>query len=168
MKVTYIYCLGQLDSLYSGIPTLGIPLVLLHQFFHVQHTKVRWVGQLHLYVHKRQRILPVALRDLQICTILGTHENCLGFVFCNVAQSKYQVHQCIHHGVLPAFHLGASVSISILWRFMFSLTGLVNTVLGKIGIPAIPFLEHPDYALFTISLLVVWSLDPRWLSFWQG
>nr|WP_319473852.1 sugar ABC transporter permease [uncultured Sphaerochaeta sp.] len=68
---------------------------------------------------------------------------------------------------LPSI-LGASVSISILWRFMFSLTGLVNTVLGKIGIPAIPFLEHPDYALFTISLLVVWSFGSSMVIFLAG
>ncbi len=68
---------------------------------------------------------------------------------------------------LPSI-LGASVSISILWRFMFSLTGLVNTILGKIGIPAIPFLEHPKYALFTISLLVVWSFGSSMVIFLAG
>lgn len=68
---------------------------------------------------------------------------------------------------LPSI-LGASVSISILWRFMFSLTGLVNSLLGKVGIPAIPFLEHPRYALFTISLLVVWSFGSSMVIFLAG
>ncbi len=68
---------------------------------------------------------------------------------------------------LPSI-LGASVSISILWRFMFSLTGLVNTMLSRIGIPAIPFLEHPRYALFTISLLVVWSFGSSMVIFLAG
>lgn len=68
---------------------------------------------------------------------------------------------------LPSI-LGASVSISILWRFMFSLSGLVNSVLNNFGIPAIPFLEHPKYALFTISLLVVWSFGSSMVIFLAG
>ena len=68
---------------------------------------------------------------------------------------------------LPSI-LGASVSISILWRFMFSFTGVVNSILGKVGIAPIPFLEHPRYALFTISLLVVWSFGSSMVIFLAG
>lgn len=68
---------------------------------------------------------------------------------------------------LPSI-LGASVSISILWRFMFSLNGLVNNILGGIGIKPIPFLEDPKYALFTLSLLVVWSFGSSMVIFLAG
>lgn len=68
---------------------------------------------------------------------------------------------------LPSI-LGASVSISILWRFMFSLSGLVNTLLARLGVDPIPFLEHPRYALFTISLLVVWSFGSSMVIFLAG
>lgn len=68
---------------------------------------------------------------------------------------------------LPSI-LGASVSISILWRFMFSLNGLINNMLSRIGIEPIPFLESPKYALFTISLLVVWSFGSSMVIFLAG
>lgn len=68
---------------------------------------------------------------------------------------------------LPSI-LGASVSISILWRFMFSLSGLVNTALSNIGITPIPFLEDPRYALFSLSLLVVWSFGSPMVIFLAG
>ncbi|WP_320127419.1 sugar ABC transporter permease [uncultured Sphaerochaeta sp.] len=68
---------------------------------------------------------------------------------------------------LPSI-LGASVSISILWRFMFSLSGLVNTIFSKIGMKPIPFLEDPRYALFSISLLVVWSFGSSMVIFLAG
>jgi oligogalacturonide transport system permease protein len=68
---------------------------------------------------------------------------------------------------LPSI-LGASVSISILWRFMFSLSGFINTALSNIGIKPIPFLEDPRYALFSISLLVVWSFGSSMVIFLAG
>lgn len=68
---------------------------------------------------------------------------------------------------LPSI-LGASIAISILWRFMFSKDGAVNGILEKIGFERIPFLEHPKYALFTISLLVVWSFGSSMVVFLAG
>jgi len=68
---------------------------------------------------------------------------------------------------LPSI-LGTSVSISILWRFLFSLNGLVNNALGKIGIGPVPFLESPKYALMTLSLLVVWSFGSSMVVFLAG
>jgi oligogalacturonide transport system permease protein len=68
---------------------------------------------------------------------------------------------------LPSI-LGASVSISILWRFMFSLHGLVNNILSKIHFQPIPFLEDPRYALFTLTLLVVWSFGSSMVIFLAG
>ncbi|HEY8420164.1 MAG TPA: sugar ABC transporter permease [Thermoclostridium sp.] len=68
---------------------------------------------------------------------------------------------------LPSI-LGASVSISILWRFLFTKDGLINGIIKKFGINPIPFLEHPKYALFTISLLVVWSFGSSMVVFLAG
>ena len=68
---------------------------------------------------------------------------------------------------LPSI-LGASVSISILWRFLFSTNGLVNNLIGKIGIGPIPFLESPKYALGTLSLIVVWSFGSSMVIFLSG
>jgi oligogalacturonide transport system permease protein len=68
---------------------------------------------------------------------------------------------------LPSI-LGASVSISILWRFLFKTDGIVNGLIGAVGIKPIPFLEHPRYALFTVSLLVVWSFGSSMVVFLAG
>ncbi len=68
---------------------------------------------------------------------------------------------------LPSI-LGASVSISVLWRFLFSKSGLINSLLGKVGIEAIPFIESPKYALYTISLLVVWAFGSSMVIFLAG
>jgi len=68
---------------------------------------------------------------------------------------------------LPSI-LGASVSISILWRFLFSKDGLVNNMLSKIHVGPVPFLESPSYALWTLGLIVVWSFGSSMVIFLAG
>jgi oligogalacturonide transport system permease protein len=68
---------------------------------------------------------------------------------------------------LPSI-LGSSVAISILWRFIFSTSGVINNILSRFHMQAVPFLEHPKYALFTVSLLVVWSFGSSMVIFLAG
>lgn len=68
---------------------------------------------------------------------------------------------------LPSI-LGASVSISILWRFLFAKNGLVNNMLSKLHVGPILFLESPTYALWTLGLIVVWSFGSSMVIFLAG
>lgn len=54
---------------------------------------------------------------------------------------------------------GSSVAVSILWRQLFNKTGLINTLLAKIGIEGINWIATPRTALYTLILLTVWSSD---------
>ena len=65
---------------------------------------------------------------------------------------------------LPSI-LGGSVGIAILWRFLFSRTGFVNLMLGRIGIGAIDWLGSPRLALPTVSLLSVWQFGSSMILF---
>lgn len=65
---------------------------------------------------------------------------------------------------LPSI-LGGSVAISILWKFLFSKTGTVNTFLTKLGIPALDWLGSPNLALVTMGLLVVWQFGSSMVLF---
>jgi oligogalacturonide transport system permease protein len=60
---------------------------------------------------------------------------------------------------------GGSVAISILWRFLFMDSGLINRALAQIRLPAIPWLSSPHFALFTISLLGVWQFGSSMVLF---
>lgn len=68
---------------------------------------------------------------------------------------------------LPSI-LGASVTISILWRFLFMREGIVNRALGFFGVPAVDWLGSPDVAIYTISLLVVWQFGSSMVLFLAG
>lgn len=60
---------------------------------------------------------------------------------------------------------GGSVAISLLWRLMFMDTGLINGMLGLVGIPAVHFLGSKAWALPVISLLEVWQFGSSMVMF---
>ena len=68
---------------------------------------------------------------------------------------------------LPSI-VGGSVAVSILWRLLFMKEGAVNKLLGAIELPAISWLGNPDYALFTISLIIVWQFGSSMVLFLAG
>ncbi len=68
---------------------------------------------------------------------------------------------------LPSI-VGGSVAISILWRLLFMKDGAVNKILGTIGIPAVSWLGNPSYALFTISMIIVWQFGSSMVLFLAG
>jgi multiple sugar transport system permease protein len=69
---------------------------------------------------------------------------------------------------LPSM-LGSSVAIAVLWRQMFEVDGLVNQMLRKFGIPATTsWIGDPQYALWTIILLHVWTFGSPMVIFLAG
>lgn len=68
---------------------------------------------------------------------------------------------------LPSL-LGGSVAVAILWRQVFGKDGLVNGFLGWFGIDAPGWIGHPDYALWTIIILHVWTFGSPMVIFLAG
>ena len=65
---------------------------------------------------------------------------------------------------LPSI-LGGSVGIAILWRFLFSKQGFINTLIGKVGLQTINWLGSPNFALGTIIILTVWQFGSSMILF---
>ncbi|MFT4145054.1 MAG: sugar ABC transporter permease [Mobilitalea sp.] len=61
--------------------------------------------------------------------------------------------------------LGGSVAIAVLWKALFRDDGLINSVLGFIGVDGPKWLSNPDYALFIICLLRVWQFGSAMVIF---
>ena len=57
---------------------------------------------------------------------------------------------------LPSI-LGGSIAVAVLWRFIFSKTGLVNLMLTKLGMTPIAWLADEHYSMWTIVLLFTWQ-----------
>jgi oligogalacturonide transport system permease protein len=65
---------------------------------------------------------------------------------------------------LPSI-LGTCVGISILWRVLFTRTGIINMILAVCHIGPIDWLGNPDLALYTISTLAVWQFGSSMIIF---
>lgn len=61
--------------------------------------------------------------------------------------------------------LGGSVAIAILWKALFRDEGLVNNLLGLVGIKGPSWLSDPSYALFIICFLRVWQFGSSMVIF---
>lgn len=68
---------------------------------------------------------------------------------------------------LPSL-LGGSVAVAILWRQVFGKDGIVNGFLSIFGIDAPGWIGHPDYALWTIVILHVWTFGSPMVIFLAG
>lgn len=64
--------------------------------------------------------------------------------------------------------IGASVSISLLWRQIFGAEGLINRILDVFGIHATSWIASPSTALYTIILLKVWQFGSPMIIFLAG
>lgn len=64
--------------------------------------------------------------------------------------------------------IGGSVAIAILWQQVFGEHGIVNQVLGIIGIDMPSWVGTPDYAIWSIILLKVWQFGSPMVIFLAG
>lgn len=61
--------------------------------------------------------------------------------------------------------LGGSVSIAVLWRFLFKTEGLINMMATKFGLEAFNWLGDPDGAFLVIVLLRIWQFGSPMVIF---
>ncbi|MFZ6026317.1 MAG: carbohydrate ABC transporter permease [Chloroflexota bacterium] len=65
--------------------------------------------------------------------------------------------------------LGGSVAIAVLWRKLFEKSGLINGLLGTIGLTGLPgWITNPKYALWTLVILTVWQFGSSMIIFLAG
>ncbi len=68
---------------------------------------------------------------------------------------------------LPSL-LGGSVAIALLWRQVFGLDGLANSVLAVFGIEGKSWIASPDTALGTLIILLAWQFGSPMVIFLAG
>ncbi|MFB4419537.1 carbohydrate ABC transporter permease [Streptomyces sp. QL37] len=55
-------------------------------------------------------------------------------------------------------HVLSALVVGFLWQAILGPQGVVNTLLEKVGTDALPFLSDPDWALWSMIVVIVWSL----------
>lgn len=57
--------------------------------------------------------------------------------------------------------VASTVAMAVVWRFIFTTDdGLLNIMLGWVGIDPVPWLTDPDWALGSLSIVTVWKSVP--------
>ncbi|MFC6088035.1 carbohydrate ABC transporter permease [Saccharothrix lopnurensis] len=64
--------------------------------------------------------------------------------------------------------LGASVSVALVWRALFSTDGTVDGLLARIGIDTGGWVDQPQYALLTLVALAAWQFGAPMVIFLAG
>jgi multiple sugar transport system permease protein len=65
--------------------------------------------------------------------------------------------------------LGGSVAIALLWQQIFGSEGIVNQILGEVGIHVTTsWVSNPNTALYTLIILAVWQFGSPMLIFLAG
>lgn len=68
---------------------------------------------------------------------------------------------------LPSI-IGGSVAVSIMWRNIFSDTGIINGMLGFFGLGPVSWFGNPSAALIMLITLSVWQFGSSMLIFLAG
>ncbi|MDJ0388855.1 sugar ABC transporter permease [Roseomonas sp. E05] len=68
---------------------------------------------------------------------------------------------------LPSL-LGGSVAIAVLWREIFSGSGLLNRLLALVGLHGPSWIADPDTAIYTLVVLGVWQFGSPMIIFLAG
>ena len=61
--------------------------------------------------------------------------------------------------------LGGNVAVAVLWRFLFQQDGLINRIIGIVGIQPVAWLSSPGGAMSVIIILKVWQFGSAMLIF---
>ena len=61
--------------------------------------------------------------------------------------------------------LGGNVAVAVLWRFLFQQDGLINRIIGVVGIQPVAWLSSPGGAMSVIIILTVWQFGSAMLIF---
>ncbi len=61
--------------------------------------------------------------------------------------------------------MGGSVAVALLWKQLFAMDGVINVLLGWIGIPPVQWLTNPSTALYVLIGLGVWQFGSSMLIF---
>ncbi|HHT35684.1 MAG TPA: sugar ABC transporter permease [Firmicutes bacterium] len=68
---------------------------------------------------------------------------------------------------LPSL-IGGSVAVSLVWKELFAVNGVINKILSIFGVDPIQWLGDPTYAIWVLILLSAWQFGSSMLIFAAG
>lgn len=101
-----------------------------------------------------------------LCFCICSFKADLRFTGCNAPVKKHQNVRYLQSSLLSAFHYRRFCSSRYPWKRMFAMDGVVNKLLGSIGIKtSISWLGDTKTAIWILILLAVWQFGSSMLIF---
>ncbi|MEJ5943968.1 sugar ABC transporter permease [Pseudokineococcus basanitobsidens] len=99
------------------------------------------------------------LRTVAVAAVLLLSNLVLGFVVASLLSFEGRVTSLVLSVMVFIWALPPLVSGST-WRFLLDDTGLVNAVLGLVGVGPVPWLSEPRLALWSVTAVIAWGALP--------
>lgn len=64
--------------------------------------------------------------------------------------------------------IGGSIAVAVMWRQLFGSNGVINALMGTVGLDPVNWLGNPDTAIWTLILLAIWQFGSPMLIFLAG
>ena len=154
-------------GIFIGIAALFVVYLSFHKvnLFTDSYTFVGLENYARLFTDNLAR--PALLNTLSFSVVVVPCQTIIALVIASVLNSKIRG-KYFFRTVYFLPTLTSSSALTIIFMFMFSVTGPINMMLINAGIlPAgggINFLENPDFALKVIMVMNIWSTVPQYTT----
>ncbi len=144
-------------ALFTLYPMLN---AVVTSFYHWNLTsKKKFIG---LYNYQKlfgsPEIYDTILRTLQYAVIILPVTLVLGFLLALMLRRKNRMN-VVFRTMLFTPRVSSMVAISVVWLFIYNPQyGLLNTVLGALGIAPVRWLNEPASALPSLALIAIWRM----------
>lgn len=106
-------------------------------------------------------LFPIALRNTAVFTVLTLVPTVVIGLAVASALHRKLAGIAIFRTIAFLPLVASTVAMAVVWRFIFTTDdGLLNIMLGRVGIDPVPWLTDPDWALISLSIVTVWKSVP--------
>lgn len=99
------------------------------------------------------------LRTAEVCVVLLVSNLVLGFLVASILSTVGRVTNIVLSIMVFVWALPPIVSGSV-WKFLLDDSGVINSVLGLVGVQPVNWLSSPSLALWTVGGVVAWAALP--------
>jgi ABC-type sugar transport system permease subunit len=99
------------------------------------------------------------LRTLAVALVLLVSNLVVGFVVASVLSVSGRITNVVLGIMVFVWALPPIVSGSV-WKFLLNDDGAVNSALGLVGVPPVPWLSSPALALWSVAAVIAWAALP--------
>lgn len=139
----------------------------LYSFTDYDMFQMRFVGlKNYLDIFSRDKTVMGSLGRTLLYTVISVPLKLLTALLVALMLHKIRRGRAFYYTVfyLPSI-LGSSVALAVLWKYIFKKDGLLNLLLGALGITGANWLGDPKLVLYVMMLLPLWQMGAPMVLF---